>query len=80
MQVSPCSIIDDRKMRSLINKFYLSVVCDVNMLPYSFVHFSAYANLISSFWKDKSNASSYVNPSSFKSQIQKFAPRFTGYQ
>lgn len=40
----------------------------------------AYANLISSFWKEKNSVSSYVNPSSFKSQIQKFAPRFTGYQ
>lgn len=40
----------------------------------------AYANLISSFWKEKNNVNSYVNPSSFKSQIQKFAPRFTGYQ
>ncbi|XP_045210437.2 ubiquitin carboxyl-terminal hydrolase 2-like [Mercenaria mercenaria] len=38
----------------------------------------AYANLITSFWKDKS--SSYVSPNSFKSQIQKFAPRFSGYQ
>lgn len=40
----------------------------------------AYANLISSFWKEKNSVSSCVNPSSFKSQIQKFAPRFTGYQ
>lgn len=38
----------------------------------------AYANLITSFWKDKS--SSFVSPNSFKSQIQKFAPRFSGYQ
>lgn len=38
---------------------------------------TAYANLMSSMWKDKDD--SYISPSSFKMQIQKFAPRFTGY-
>lgn len=38
----------------------------------------AYASLIISFWKDKSG--SYVTPNNFKSQIQRFAPRFSGYQ
>ncbi|KAL3885261.1 hypothetical protein ACJMK2_025349 [Sinanodonta woodiana] len=39
----------------------------------------AYANIMTSMWKDKNTANSYVSPNSFKSQIQKFAPRFTGY-
>ncbi|WAR05211.1 UBP2-like protein [Mya arenaria] len=38
----------------------------------------AYVSLMTSFWKEKSTT--YVSPNSFKSQIQKFAPRFTGYQ
>ncbi|GFO29875.1 ubiquitin carboxyl-terminal hydrolase 2-like [Plakobranchus ocellatus] len=39
--------------------------------------FKAYAQLMQSMWKDKSE--SYVSPNAFKTQIQKFAPRFMGY-
>ncbi|CAL1544646.1 unnamed protein product [Lymnaea stagnalis] len=36
----------------------------------------AYANLMQSMWKEKEAA---VSPNAFKTQIQKFAPRFMGY-
>ncbi|XP_066280467.1 ubiquitin carboxyl-terminal hydrolase 2-like [Branchiostoma lanceolatum] len=36
----------------------------------------AFANLIKQMWKGSSDA---VSPSAFKAQIQKFAPRFVGY-
>ncbi|RUS84912.1 hypothetical protein EGW08_007322, partial [Elysia chlorotica] len=39
--------------------------------------FKAYAQLMQSMWKEKSE--SYVSPNAFKTQIQKFAPRFMGY-
>nr|KAG5692572.1 hypothetical protein BaRGS_024132 [Batillaria attramentaria] len=38
----------------------------------------AFANLMKSLWKD-SSSESYVSPNAFKTQIQKFAPRFMGY-
>ncbi|XP_060085608.1 ubiquitin carboxyl-terminal hydrolase 2-like [Ylistrum balloti] len=38
---------------------------------------TAYANLMTSMWKD--NDASHISPSAFKMQVQKFAPRFTGY-
>lgn len=38
----------------------------------------AYVNLMTSCWKEKN--ASYVSPNNFKTQIQKFAPRFSGYQ
>ncbi|XP_055866879.1 ubiquitin carboxyl-terminal hydrolase 2-like isoform X2 [Biomphalaria glabrata] len=37
----------------------------------------AYANLMQSMWKDKNETS--ISPTAFKTQIQKFAPRFMGY-
>lgn len=39
--------------------------------------FKAYAQLMHAMWKDKSESS--VSPNAFKTQIQKFAPRFMGY-
>ncbi|XP_069115332.1 ubiquitin carboxyl-terminal hydrolase 2-like [Argopecten irradians] len=38
---------------------------------------TAYASLMMSMWKD--NDASHISPSPFKMQVQKFAPRFTGY-
>ncbi|KAL8596273.1 hypothetical protein ACOMHN_021313 [Nucella lapillus] len=38
----------------------------------------AFAGLMKSLWKDPSTES-YVSPNPFKTQIQKFAPRFMGY-
>ncbi|KAL5019637.1 hypothetical protein ScPMuIL_002529 [Solemya velum] len=38
---------------------------------------TAYANLMCSLWKD--NNDTYVSPNAFKTQIQRFAPRFMGY-
>ncbi|XP_033758471.1 ubiquitin carboxyl-terminal hydrolase 2-like isoform X2 [Pecten maximus] len=38
---------------------------------------TAYASLMMSMWKD--NDASHLSPSAFKMQVQKFAPRFTGY-
>ncbi|XP_021370676.1 ubiquitin carboxyl-terminal hydrolase 2-like isoform X1 [Mizuhopecten yessoensis] len=38
---------------------------------------TAYANLMTAMWKD--NDVSHTSPSAFKMQVQKFAPRFTGY-
>lgn len=40
--------------------------------------FSAYTKLMKSLWK--TSGESYVSPTEFKSQVQKFAPRFTGYK
>ncbi|CAG5122907.1 unnamed protein product [Candidula unifasciata] len=37
----------------------------------------AYANLMQAMWKSKTDGS--VSPDAFKTQIQKFAPRFMGY-
>ena len=39
---------------------------------------AAYAELIKSMWKQGSEDS--VSPMSFKTQIQRFAPRFMGYR
>ena len=39
---------------------------------------AAYAKLMKALWK--SNGDTYVSPTEFKSQIQKFAPRFVGYK
>ncbi|GFS20656.1 ubiquitin carboxyl-terminal hydrolase 2-like [Elysia marginata] len=39
--------------------------------------FKAYAQLMQSMWREKSETS--VSPNAFKTQIQKFAPRFMGY-
>ncbi|KAK6173980.1 hypothetical protein SNE40_017343 [Patella caerulea] len=36
----------------------------------------AYVNLMNSMWK---NSDTFVSPNSFKTQVQKFAPRFMGY-
>lgn len=38
---------------------------------------TAYANLMKSMWNERSD--SQVSPNSFKTQIQRFAPRFMGY-
>ncbi|XP_067674267.1 ubiquitin carboxyl-terminal hydrolase 2-like [Haliotis asinina] len=37
----------------------------------------AYVNIMQSMWKDRSDT--YISPNAFKTQIQKFAPRFMGY-
>lgn len=37
----------------------------------------AYANLMKSMWAERSD--SHVSPNAFKTQIQRFAPRFMGY-
>ena len=39
---------------------------------------AAYAKLMKTLWK--SGGDTYVSPNDFKSQIQKFAPRFVGYK
>ncbi|XP_064651621.1 ubiquitin carboxyl-terminal hydrolase 2-like [Lineus longissimus] len=40
----------------------------------------AYANLMKDIWKKgRSSGTGYVSPTSFKSSIQRFAPRFVGY-
>ncbi|XP_059174588.1 ubiquitin carboxyl-terminal hydrolase 2-like isoform X2 [Physella acuta] len=39
---------------------------------------TAYANLMQSMWKEKGDTGG-VSPNAFKTQIQKFAPRFMGY-
>ncbi|XP_061189205.1 ubiquitin carboxyl-terminal hydrolase 2-like isoform X1 [Saccostrea echinata] len=38
---------------------------------------TAYANLMKSMWAERSD--SHVSPNAFKTQIQRFAPRFMGY-
>uniref|UniRef100_A0A914UGJ3 ubiquitinyl hydrolase 1 n=1 Tax=Plectus sambesii TaxID=2011161 RepID=A0A914UGJ3_9BILA len=41
----------------------------------------AYCDLLQQLWADvRSSSGSYVSPDNFKNQIQKFAPRFVGYQ
>ncbi|XP_071095598.1 ubiquitin carboxyl-terminal hydrolase 2-like isoform X2 [Haliotis cracherodii] len=37
----------------------------------------AYVNIMQSMWKDRSDT--YISPNAFKTQVQKFAPRFMGY-
>lgn len=42
-----------------------------------FIFPPAFGNLLKSLWKDVSET--YISPNAFKTQIQKFAPRFVGY-
>ncbi|KAM7537552.1 hypothetical protein Aperf_G00000060835 [Anoplocephala perfoliata] len=40
--------------------------------------FKAYAELMRQMWSPTNNGTSYINPHRFRSQIQRFAPRFVG--
>ncbi|VDM30737.1 unnamed protein product [Hydatigera taeniaeformis] len=41
--------------------------------------FTAYADLMRQMWTPSSSTITYVSPQRFRSQVQKFAPRFMGY-
>ncbi|CDS39749.1 ubiquitin specific protease 41 [Echinococcus multilocularis] len=41
--------------------------------------FTAYADLMRQMWTPSSSTIAYVSPQRFRSQVQKFAPRFMGY-
>lgn len=53
-------------------------ICLVSSRVLQVHKFLAYCELLLDLWSP--SKCSYVNPEKFKMQIQKFAPRFTGYK
>ena len=48
------------------------------LLIQTILFLAAFAKLIKSLWKQ--GAESGLNPTDFKAQLQKYAPRFVGYK
>ena len=68
-----CFIFITGKMKFIL----LTSFCVLPMMSVLLL-IAAYAELIKSIWKQESGDS--VSPMAFKTQIQRFAPRFVGYR